>query len=115
MLGTTFAQGSEPNRDSRLPSARKTSSPKLFSKQDSMGQSKKSLSIQRALEDLPNYFYGKGVELIDKSAMQAVYFAFGIAQGLEAAFSNKFGESSANVQISLKNSKEFKEWHRGVE
>jgi hypothetical protein len=115
MLGTTFALDSEANKDSGIGSPRKNSLPHSKFRQESERPHKRQLSIQRCLEDLPNYFYGKGVELIDKSAMQAVYFAFSIAQGMDAAFSNKFGESSANVQISLKNSKEFKEWHRGVE
>src|SRR3990167_3544637 len=72
-------------------------------------------TIQYSLENLSNFFYGKSVELIDKAAMQAVYFAFSLAQGMDAAFSGKFDELPANVQISLKNSKEFKEWHRSVE
>ena len=54
-------------------------------------------------------------DLIDKNAMQSAYFAFSLSQGMDAAFSNKFGQSATNVQISLKNSKEFKDWHRQME
>ncbi len=72
-------------------------------------------TIKKATESLPQYFYAKTVELIDKSAMQNVYVSFALAQGMDAAFSGKFDESAANVQISLKNSKEFKEWHRSME
>ena len=71
--------------------------------------------IQESIERLPSFFYGKSVELIDKAAMMAVYMAFSISQGMEAAFSEKFDTSATNVQLSLKNSKEFKEWHREVE
>ena len=69
----------------------------------------------KAVQGLPNYFYGKTVELIDKNVMQSAFFAYSLSQGMEAAFSGKFGESATNVQISLKNSKEFKDWHRTLE
>lgn len=72
-------------------------------------------TIQCAVEALPNFFFGKSVELVDKAAILAVYLSFSVAQGMDAAFSGKFDETAANVQISLKNSKEFKEWHRDME
>jgi hypothetical protein len=72
-------------------------------------------TIQNAVESLPNFFYAKTVELIDKAAMQTVFFSFSLAQSMEAALGGKFGEASTNVQISLKNSAEFKLWHRDVE
>lgn len=72
-------------------------------------------TIQFAVEALPNFFFGKSVELVDKAAILAVYLSFSVAQGMDAAFSGKFDEAAANVQISLKNSKEFKEWHRDME
>ncbi len=72
-------------------------------------------TIQYAIEALPNFFFGKSVELVDKAAILAVYLSFSMAQGMDAAFSGKFEEVAANVQISLKNSKEFKEWHRDME
>ena len=71
--------------------------------------------IQESIENLPNFFYGKSVELIDKTAMLSVYIAFAISQGMEAAFSDKYDTTATKVQLSLKNSKEFKEWHRTVE
>lgn len=72
-------------------------------------------SIRKTIEDLPRYYYSKSVELIDKTAVQLVYLAYALSQGMENSFNEMDQQEATNAQIQLKNSDPFKAWHRSFE
>lgn len=72
-------------------------------------------TIATAIDRLPQYFYNKSMEIVDKLALTAVYCSFSMAQGMSCTFNSKVKTSAPDVKISLKNSRAFKDWHRGLE
>lgn len=83
-----------------------------FQKQ-SLVEIMKSYKLTNSMNKIPRFFNAKLIELLDKFASSFVYFALAVSMSMEGLFDETL--SYHNLYISLKDSENFKSWHREAE